>query len=191
MRGVQDPFFGALGCWDPTNSTIHVYGDRCEEAAEVLREPPSILRYLTVVHFCAKAVVHVGVHPITGKQYVDWDAPRNTFAQEHYPFKPTHRFYDSLVREQEWFTQIFTYLYLKDSNNAGELAAFTHLSQGHFGLYALKFTEAWRLHNLLKRDWLAETDADPLATAAAASRILGWRTRDVPPEKSDIQYLDE
>jgi len=183
-----DPFFDSLGAWNAATRTIVVDVGRCERKRA--KHSANALTEIVVAHFCAKAVVHLGIHPQTAKQYVGWNASGKEFSAEGYPLKPCHRFYDPLVREQELFTQIFTHLYLLAQNIPDELAAFRYLSQGHCGLYALNYVgspDAHLIHSLLVRDWQSEAEASPVSTAAKARRLLGQFTRGVMVDKMDIE----
>ena len=187
-----DPFFDSLGSWDAERREVVVDVERCERKKPV-RSTEALIE-IVAVHFCAKAVVQLGIHQRTRKLYVGWDAAEKRFAVEPHPLTPHSRFYDTLVREQELFTQIFTYLHLLDRNEVDELGAFHRLSEGHFGLYALDYSGspcAGLIDSLLVRDWRREADANRSETAAAARQVFGWLTREVPVDRTDLTYHDE
>jgi hypothetical protein len=182
-----DPFFDSIGSWDAGRREVIIDVGRCERKWPT--HSANVLIEVAVTHFCARTVVQLGTHPRTGKQYIGWDAEAKRFAAERYPLRPNHRFYDELVREQQLFTQLFTYLHLLERNDDDEIAAFHRLSRGHCGLYELDYcgsSDAILIDHLLVHDWRLEAQADRAGTALKASRILGWHTRQVPLEKADI-----
>lgn len=186
-----DPFFDSLGVWNAVRREVVVDVARCKRTN--LGCSSIALIEVVAAHFCAKAVVQLGVHPLTKKQYVGWNAPEKRFTTERYALQPPHHYYDSLVREQQLFTQIFTYLHLLARNDADELNAFHRLSQGHCGLYALNYCgspDAPLIDQLLVHDWQDEAKADRNGTVARARKVLGWLTRDVPLDKEDIDDWD-
>jgi hypothetical protein len=187
-----DPFFDSLGCWDEKTRTIRVDLGRCSLKSGP--SPSNALVEAVAAHFCAEAVVQLGVHPRTGNSYVRWNDPSKVFAKEGYPLRPVHRFYDALVREQQLFTQIFTSLYLAGWHDAAVTTIFDRLSHGHCGLYALNYSDsldARLVDPLLARPWASEIKADPSGTAQAARQALGWLTREVPVGKEDMWNFDE
>ena len=189
-----DPFFDALGSWEPQTRAITIDRDRCTRARKHfhLKGDEDILNAVAV-HFCAKAVVHLGVHPETGKQYVDWDDPQRTFANEGYPMKPNHRFYDPLVRIQELFINIFGYGYFYAWKDEGALAAFKKLSAGHCGLYGISYEAPQRdgdfvRPNSIRLDWLSEIDTGLDPAMKMARHRFGFVTRDVLITKRTLLY---
>lgn len=184
-----DPFLDSLGRWDPIHREIVVDTGRCKKVPHSLEAVISTV----VTHFCAKAVVHHGIHPVTNQQYLNWDDPGKEFEREGYPLKPTHPFYDELVREQELSTQIFTYLYLVRSGEPAVTQVFKHLSQGCCGLYSLHYDDSpdnIRVDKMLARDWERGAESDPEGTAADARYILGVLMRGLSLDKDGLYHLE-
>lgn len=92
-----DPFFDSLGGWDAAQREVFVDVERCERKRSMCSAKALI--EIVTVHFCAKAVVQLGVHPQTGRGYIGWNDPEKVFAAEGHPLKPNHHVYDLLVRE--------------------------------------------------------------------------------------------
>ena len=181
-----DPFFDSLGEWDAVNFVIKIDRGRCRRKCPAGCVPNALINTV-IAHFCAKAVVHVGIHPKTEHQYIGWNAPGKQFSAENYTLRPTHQFYDALVREQELFTQIFTYLYLMARQNPDELNSFNFISQGHCELYDLNYSEppnSRLVPNSLAKDWRRDGRADQ------AKLILGILTRGFPPSKDGMGIVD-
>ena len=143
-----------------------------------------------LIHFCAKAVVHSGIHPETRSTYNDWDNPEKTFGTERHPHKFKYDFLVDLVRQQEFFTQIFTWLYLAPGGDPGITNAFERLSQGWAGLYSLNYDiplhQSFIEHEWLRRNWREEIASNFEAAKAKAARLLAIYTRGSPLEKWDM-----
>jgi hypothetical protein len=186
-----DPFFDSLGRWDGARGEIVIDRGRCERK-RLVATTEAVVKAVTI-HFCAKAVVQLGVHPGSGMAYIDWDAPAKTFAAEEYPLRPSHAFYAPLVREQELWTQIFAYLYLVNHGATATAEAFLRLSQGHCALYALNYIglpERRHLPSILVRNWKRDAEENPVNTAACARQIFRWETRGVSVSKEDVFECD-
>ena len=184
-----DPFFDALGAWDPVHRTLTVDDGRCTRAASHLQCSAEDLIRVTGVHFCAKAVVHLGEHPRTGNRYLGWNDPAKSFASETYPLKPNHRFYDPLVREQELFVQIFSAICLLEVCDTIGFKVLLHLSSGHCGLYSLSYSdpmESVYVSSDLRWDWGKEIVSEINAAKRDAKRIFGELTRGVPLDREKM-----
>jgi hypothetical protein len=168
--GQIDPYFDALGAWDSKN-IISIDIKRCEWAAEWWKLSVNSIIDAVTVHFCAEAVVQLGVHPDDprdDKQYDGWNDPAKRFVCEGYPLKPTGPFLNEIIREQKQFAQFFSNLYYLSYPTEPEvLKAFKLLSKGHCNLYDIpKWDEA-------------------------EARFEFWhKTRLVPVDKSEILEVD-
>ena len=131
-----------------------------------------------ITHFCAHAVTLLGVHPVTGKKYINAGDPTKMFKNS----PSCHGVH--LIREEELFAQIVTYLWTFWNADPAELRLFRLLSQGHAGLYSLG--PDGLLPRVLRRDWKALIEADQAKAAEKAARALGLLTRGVPAEREDL-----
>ena len=183
----HNSFFGTFGAWDAEGKQVVVNIERCSEE----RSPPHVrngLIKVVAVHFCASAVVHLGINPKTGKTYVGWDDPRQRFAAEAPPFRPLIALHAALERQRTLFTQILTYVYVLSRHSPVMLEPFAKLSRGRFGLYDLDYTKSPftpLVDPHLRRDWKGEAEADWKSTAAVMALVLGWLTPEAPVSRDD------
>lgn len=179
-----DPFFDSLGTFDLDARRILIYQQRCVRSASLLKAHWPVVVRVVVVHFCARAVVLLGIHPKTGKSYVDAGNPAMMFKNEPYAWRAPHHYYDDLVRQELLFAQIFGYLWLFWNKDAGEKRVFDLLSIGHAHLYSLVPTA--HVHPLLFRHWKSVIEADQVAAARGAAHALAILTRGVPISRGDV-----
>lgn len=185
-KAPHDRYFDTLGAWDAEIKQVVIDVERCAEG----RSPHArdALIKVVVVHFCARAVVHLGAHPATGKTYVGWDDPRIRFASEASPRRPLVALQPALERERTLFSQILTYLYVISRHSQMMLEPFVRLSRGRFGLYDLDYTRSpfkLLVNPHLRRDWKEEAKADWKHAAAVMALVLGWLTREAPVPRND------
>lgn len=180
-----DPFFESIGTWDTVDKTISVYRDSWLEGSRRLGTGFRAVQNVVVIHFCAHAVTQLGVHPRTKKQYLGVGKLAKMFVTENYPLKPSHGFYDQIIREEEFFAQIFSYLLLWLRQDRTELEVFDRLSVGHCALYDLHQSS---LPSDLTENWRDKIRSDPLDVALRARKLFARRTRGVPVTRT---YLTE
>ena len=185
-----DPCFDSLGEWNYGTRTITLDDARCRQAADHFMVPYASLRTAVLVHFCARVVVQLGIHPETGNAYLHWDDATKMFAREPYSLRPNGHFYDSLVREHLLFAQIFSRLHLKAQNDPNTLKAFELLSKGHYGLYDLNYRD-WSDHRFVPSEiqvnWADAIDHDFDFNAERAKSIFIALTRiDLGNGKGDV-----
>ena len=161
-----------------------MFRNRCHHAAARLHASISSVEHVVLVHHCAHAVTQLGVLSETGKTYIRYGDPAKAFKHENYPLKPTHDFYNDLIREEERFAQIFACLLLFGNNDLEELRVFNSLSQGHCGLYEIKASNLVR--GELCRDWHQEVDSDRERAIQRAARTLAIMTRGSQIDGRDI-----
>ena len=182
-----DPFFESLGRWNESTRTVQVFRNRCHHVAARFHASLSSVEQVVLVHHCAHAVTQLGVLPETGKTYIRFGDPAKAFKHENYPLKPTHEFYNDLIREEERFAQIFAYLLLVGKNDSEELRVFNSLSQGHCGLYEIAACNLVR--GELRHDWRQEVINDQRLAIQCAARTLATKTRGSQNNKCDLQLF--
>jgi hypothetical protein len=179
-----DPFFESLGCWNRNTKTITVFQNRCVRCARNFGAPISTLMRVVAVHHIAHAVTQLGVHPLTGRTYIDLGNPAKCVRNDPASSRPLHPFCDDLVREEEVYAQVCAYHYLHANNDREELRVFDLLSTGHADIFTL--APQALVHQLARRDWKAAIDADPTAAMREAAVIFGHLTRAVPVAKEEM-----
>jgi hypothetical protein len=179
-----DPFFDSLGSFDAKAGRIQIYESRCVRSASLIKAHWPLIVRVAVIHFCARAVVLLGIHPQTGKSYINPANASMMFKTEPYPWRATHERYDASVRQELLFAQIFTYISIVMSDQPEEKRLFKLLSIGHADLYSLVPTRC--IHPLLFRHWKSMIETDPMAAAREAANVLGVLTRGVAITRNGV-----
>ena len=171
-----DPFFEILGAWNLEQRQITIDPDRCAWAATRFNTHSRTIERITTVHFAAHAVLALGnsrrptrikTGGLSEKQY------------QHEPHWMTcsHHHYDELIRSEELFVQILSYLYLSDPVRSvqDELKAFELLSKGHDDLYSLDYSRkskyTW-IDNGMFRDWKKEISRNRQAASTDLAQLI-------------------
>lgn len=179
-----DPFFELLGRWDAERNEVVLYQDRCQWAAKRLGLDEATIQRCTLVHFAAHAVLVYGEPQKIDFTYAYWrngegdQQGQKAFADESSSHQVTHRHYDKLIRGEELFVQLLSYLYLTESStsDAAALEAFTRLSQGHCDLYSLK-GKYRSVDPRMRTDWAADFDKDRKAAKEKVASLVPKITR--------------
>lgn len=181
-----NPFFDFFGAWDEARMQVVVDIERCSK--EWSPRTRDAMIKVVAIHYCARAVVHLGMHPVTCKRYVGWDNPQKRFASVAMRGVPIAVLRAALERERTAFTQILTYLHLRSLHSRVMMEQFERLSRGRYGFSDLDYTTLpikLMVEPHLRRDWKEEAKADWKRAAATVAMVLGWLTREAPLPKND------
>ena len=191
LNSVVDPFFEILGAWNLKQRQITIDPDRCAWAAERTNTHSTTIERITTVHFAAHAVLALGRVTETNASYERWRAEQKPYRDESPRMTCSHHHYDELIRSEELFVQLLSYLYLSDPTRSvqHELTAFELLSQGHGALYSLD-SEHDSIPYYMRRDWKKEISDDGKAASTELAQLIPRVIRG--PNRSDLRYgLDE
>jgi hypothetical protein len=180
LDGVE-PFFESLGAWNADTRTIRIFKKRCVLAAGRFLKSVQSVYEVVLRHFCAHAVAHLGVYPNSSKNLASIFNPQHAFKHEAHTPKPAHHHYDNLIRDEELFAQIFSYVLILQDYHPEERRFFQQISRGHEDLYSL--SPERHVNHLLRQDWRAQIEGDPKQAAEKAAFIFKLIAGVVPPRE--------
>jgi hypothetical protein len=187
LDSVVDPFFEILGAWNLKQRQITIDPDRCAWAAKRTNTHSTTIERITTVHFAAHAVLALGKATETNASYERWRAEQKPYRNESPRMTCSHQHYNELIRSEELFVQLLSFLYLSDPTRIvqDELTAFDLLSEGHDALYSLD-SEHDSIPYEMRRDWKKEISDDGKAASTELAQLIPRVIRG--PHRSDLGY---